>query len=102
MGYDLNIFPVDNMALVCLFHKIMTHNFVEPEGGWRGQIDKLFYILKERKGSDLHISVGAPPLIRVSGDLIPVTNSILPPAEDEEAALRNNDREPTKTVRGGV
>ncbi len=45
------------------------------------QIDKLFYILKERKGSDLHISVGAPPLIRVSGDLIPVTNSILPPAE---------------------
>ncbi len=45
------------------------------------QIDKLFYLLKERKGSDLHISVGAPPLIRISGDLTPVTNSILPPAE---------------------
>jgi twitching motility protein PilT len=45
------------------------------------QIDKLFYILKERKGSDLHLSVGAPPLIRVAGDLTPVTNSILPPME---------------------
>jgi twitching motility protein PilT len=45
------------------------------------QIDKLFYILKERKGSDLHLSVGAPPLIRVAGDLTPVTNSILPPTE---------------------
>lgn len=45
------------------------------------QIDKLFYLLKERKGSDLHISVGAPPLIRVSGDLTPVTNSPLPPVE---------------------
>ena len=42
------------------------------------QIDKLFHILKERGGSDLHISVGAPPLIRVSGDLTPVTNTILP------------------------
>lgn len=45
------------------------------------QIDKLFQILKERKGSDLHISVGAPPLIRISGDLTPVTNSLLPPVE---------------------
>lgn len=45
------------------------------------QIDKLFYILKERKGSDLHISVGSPPLIRISGDLTPVTNSILPQTE---------------------
>ncbi|MHB9028701.1 MAG: type IV pilus twitching motility protein PilT [Candidatus Latescibacterota bacterium] len=45
------------------------------------QIDKLFYLLRERKGSDLHISVGAPPLIRVAGDLTPVTNSILPQVE---------------------
>ena len=33
------------------------------------QIDKLFYLLKERKGSDLHISVGAPPLIRRAGEI---------------------------------
>ncbi len=48
------------------------------------QIDKLFHILKERKGSDLHISVGAPPLIRVSGELTPVTNSVLPQNETKK------------------
>jgi twitching motility protein PilT len=54
----------------------------EPvEEGNVAQIDKLFYLLRERKGSDLHISVGAPPLIRIAGDLTQVTNSILPPVE---------------------
>ncbi len=48
------------------------------------QIDKLFNILKERKGSDLHISVGAPPLIRVSGDLTPLSNNLLPQNETKK------------------
>jgi len=48
------------------------------------QIDKLFQILKERKGSDLHISVGAPPLIRLSGDLTPLSSNILPQNETKK------------------
>ena len=48
------------------------------------QIDKLFHLLKERKGSDLHISVGAPPLMRISGDLTPVTNNVLPQNETKK------------------
>ena len=48
------------------------------------QIDKLFRILRERKGSDLHISVGAPPLIRISGDLTSLSNNILPTAETKK------------------
>ena len=48
------------------------------------QIDKLFRILKERKGSDLHISVGAPPLIRTSGDLMPLSSNILPQNETKK------------------
>ena len=48
------------------------------------QIDKLFHILKERKGSDLHISVGAPPLIRISGDLTPLSNNVLPQTETKK------------------
>lgn len=48
------------------------------------KIDKLFQILKERKGSDLHISVGAPPLIRLSGDLTPITNAVLPQEETKK------------------
>jgi twitching motility protein PilT len=45
------------------------------------QIDKLFHLLKERKGSDLHLSVGAPPIIRISGDLTPLTSTPLPQEE---------------------
>ncbi len=48
------------------------------------QIDKLFRILKERKGSDLHVSVGAPPLIRVSGDLVALSNNNLPQNETKK------------------
>ncbi|MFC1542241.1 type IV pilus twitching motility protein PilT, partial [Candidatus Latescibacterota bacterium] len=48
------------------------------------QIDKLFKILKDRKGSDLHISVGAPPIIRISGDLTPLSSNILPQAETKK------------------
>lgn len=48
------------------------------------QIDKLFRILKEKKGSDLHISVGAPPLVRLSGDLNPLSNTFLPQQETKK------------------
>jgi len=48
------------------------------------QIDKLFYILQERKGSDLHISVGAPPLIRISGDLTQLSSNNLPQLETKK------------------
>jgi twitching motility protein PilT len=48
------------------------------------KIDKLFHLLKERKGSDLHISVGAPPLIRISGELTPITSNILPQEETKK------------------
>ena len=48
------------------------------------QIDKLFYILQERKGSDLHISVGAPPLIRISGDLTQLSSNNLPQPETKK------------------
>lgn len=37
-----------------------------------GKIDGLFQILKEKGGSDLHLSPGNPPLIRRSGELEPV------------------------------
>jgi twitching motility protein PilT len=35
-------------------------------------IDNLLKLLKERKGSDLHISPGNPPLCRMAGDLRPL------------------------------
>ncbi len=35
------------------------------------RIDSLFKLLKDKGGSDLHLSPGNPPLLRVSGDLVP-------------------------------
>ena len=41
------------------------------------KIEKLFQILQQQGGSDLHMSPGNPPLIRVSGQLRPAINQIL-------------------------
>jgi len=45
------------------------------------EIDKLFRALVKLKGSDLHMKVGRPPIVRVNGELRPLTR---PPVEDEE------------------
>ena len=45
------------------------------------EIDKLFRALVKLKGSDLHLKVGRPPIVRVIGELRPLTR---PPIEDEE------------------
>lgn len=45
------------------------------------EIDKLFRALVKLKGSDLHLKVGRPPIVRVNGELRPLTR---PPIEDEE------------------
>lgn len=36
------------------------------------QLDTLLKLLKDRKGSDLHLSSGNPPLVRISGELTPL------------------------------
>lgn len=41
------------------------------------KIDKLFQILQQQGGSDLHLSPGNPPLIRASGQLKPAVNQVL-------------------------
>jgi hypothetical protein len=41
------------------------------------KIDALFKILKDKGGSDLHLSAGNPPLIRRSGELEPIMSQVL-------------------------
>jgi len=48
------------------------------------KIDKLFHLMVERKASDLHISVGAPPIIRISGDLTRLSQNNLPPEDTKK------------------
>src|SRR5580765_1398638 len=40
-------------------------------------IDKYLSLLKSRKGSDLHISPGNPPLCRIAGELTPLEPTAL-------------------------
>jgi len=41
------------------------------------KIDRLFQVLQQQGGSDLHLSPGNPPLMRVSGQLKPAMNQVL-------------------------
>jgi len=47
-------------------------------------IDELLEVLMERRGSDLHLCVGSPPVIRVDGDLEPLTYCELTPTKLQE------------------
>jgi len=46
-----------------------------------GTLYDLLKIMIERNASDLHVSTGTPPRIRVDGKLTPLTNEALAPAE---------------------
>ncbi|MBK6520087.1 MAG: PilT/PilU family type 4a pilus ATPase [Polyangiaceae bacterium] len=48
-------------------------------------IDPFFDLLLQRKASDLHLSVGKPPMLRVRGELIPARNA--PSTTEEISAL---------------
>ncbi len=45
------------------------------------EVDKMFRALVKLEGSDLHLKVGQPPIVRVSGTLKPLNR---PPIENEE------------------
>jgi twitching motility protein PilT len=47
------------------------------------KIDRLFDELLGRKGSDLHLGIGYPPLIRARGELVPVREELLTTEEVE-------------------
>ncbi|NIM04133.1 MAG: PilT/PilU family type 4a pilus ATPase [Armatimonadetes bacterium] len=47
-------------------------------------VDELLAALMEKDGSDLHLSVGSPPVLRVNGELIPLNFEVLTPARAQE------------------
>mgnify|MGYP002781235169 CR=1 FL=1 len=47
------------------------------------QIDRLFDELIERKGSDLHMGIGYPPLLRLRGELVPLRDEAVSEGEME-------------------
>ncbi len=59
-----------------------------PGDGPTAEIDELFRVLVSMKGSDLHMSVGSPPLIRHDGEIKPLADrAVLTPADTERMLL---------------
>jgi len=65
--------------------------------GPTAEIDELFTIIYEMKASDLHMSVGSPPMLRLDGEIKPLPGrEVLQPADTERmlfpiAPQRNKD-----------
>ncbi|MCL4557297.1 MAG: type IV pilus twitching motility protein PilT [Deltaproteobacteria bacterium] len=57
------------------------------------RIDGLLKLLSERKGSDLHLSVGSPPVMRVHGELVRTEFRELTPADLETLMFEIIDSE---------
>lgn len=49
--------------------------------------DGLLRLVVEKQASDLHLTVGAPPVLRVNGGLIPLDMPVLTPGDTESFAL---------------
>jgi len=67
--------PIDRDALVSRLTTSLTQKR-EPL-----EVDKIFKALVKLEGSDLHLKVGQPPMVRVKGDLRPLNR---PPIDNEE------------------
>lgn len=67
--------PIDRDALVNRLTTSLTQKRESLE------VDKIFKALVKLEGSDLHLKVGQPPMVRVKGDLRPLNR---PPIDNEE------------------
>jgi twitching motility protein PilT len=56
-------------------------------GGTTAEIDRLLFAMLERKASDLHISTGAPPILRIDGEMLPIAGEKPLSAEAVQKAL---------------
>ncbi|MCE5202703.1 MAG: type IV pilus twitching motility protein PilT [Actinomycetia bacterium] len=61
----------------------------QPPGSDTPHIDDLLRLMIERGGSDLHVTVGSPPGIRLRGELTPVENTKVLTPRDTQAMILN-------------
>jgi twitching motility protein PilT len=60
----------------------------KPRAGPTAEIDELFEMMFEMKASDLHMSVGSPPMLRHDGEIKPLSGrTVLSPADTERILL---------------
>ncbi len=71
----VQVVPMDRQATINRLESSLLHHR-EPL-----EVDKIFRALVKLEGSDLHLKVGQPPMVRVRGELRPLNR---PPIENEE------------------
>lgn len=59
-----------------------------PKVDYRKELNDLLDILIDEKGSDLHLSVGSNPMIRIDGSLVPLTKKPVLVPEDAEGFVK--------------
>src|SRR5690606_34821542 len=69
------VMPMDRQATIKRLESSLLHHREALE------VDKIFRALVKLEGSDLHLKVGQPPMVRVGGELRPLNR---PPIENEE------------------
>jgi twitching motility protein PilT len=60
---------------------------VRTSGGPAAELEALFRVMVQRKASDLHISAGSPPMLRLDGEMTPLAGQPVLSAADTERIL---------------
>src|SRR5271155_507626 len=63
---------------------VFGHESCSSIAGYMAKIDAFFNLMFEQKASDLHLSSGNPPILRINGEL---TRVDVPPLEDDQLKI---------------
>ena len=58
---------------------LKAHHDSESKSLDSTHIDELLHLAVERKASDIHLTVGLPPMVRVDGELVPLPYEVMQP-----------------------
>ena len=63
------------------------------------EFEKLLRLMVEKGGSDLFITAGVPPSMKVNGKVLPVTKNALTPEQTREFVYGANERQAAGRIR---
>jgi len=95
-GCDLGVIPLTHTSLNSLFRDILIHPekvspraryFVQKEGRLM-VADELLALIVEKGASDLHLTVGSPPTLRLDGGLVPLDGAAPLTSDDVDTFLK--------------
>ena len=66
------------------------------------EFEKLLQLMVEKGGSDLFITAGVPPSMKVNGKMLPVTKNALSPGADPRVGACGHERKAADGIRGNA